>query len=212
MRLVMLGPPGSGKGTQSAALQERYSVPQISTGDMFREAVTEGTELGKKAKEYIEAGELVPDELAIGIVEERLRKEDGAHGFLLDGFPRTTVQAKMLDKMLLGLEAELDGVILIRVPEEELIARLSGRRICEACGAVFHVANKPPAAKGVCDICGGQLIQRPDDSEETVRERLRVYEENTKPLIEYYEKRGILAEVDGIGPVKQVFDRISRAL
>ena len=212
MRLILLGPPGSGKGTQSARLAGRYGVPQIGTGDMLRAAVDAGTGLGRQAKAYIDAGELVPDELVVEIVRRRLAEPDAAAGWLLDGFPRTAVQARRLDELLEETATEIDRAVLIEVPDDEIVRRLGGRRVCAACGAVFHLDWKRPAAQGVCDLCGGQLRQRSDDAEETVRERLRVYREQTAPLARHYEKLSVLVAVDGGDSVNRVFDRIDEAL
>lgn len=212
-RLILLGPPGSGKGSQSALLVERFGVPQISTGDMLRAAAAERTELGRLAGKYMEAGELVPDDLVIGIVRERLQLPDAKRGFILDGFPRNEVQAEKLDAMLEEINTELDGVVLIDVPGEEIISRISGRRVCKACGAVYHLVNNPPPPHRECPAGGACVFsQRKDDREEVVLERLRVYREQTTPLIEYYKQRGALLTVDGVGTVQQVFDRIVRVL
>lgn len=193
-------------------LQEHFGIPQVSTGDMFRHAAAAGTTMGKEAESYMNSGKLVPDELVIGMVQERLKQPDARRGFLLDGFPRTKRQAEMLSELLTEMRAELDRVILITLTCEEIISRLGGRRTCNSCGAVFHVQNRPPANDNTCDFCGGELRQRADDTEETVRQRMRVYEESTAPLIEYYRERGLVTEVDGAAPLQKVFDRIIRAL
>ncbi len=197
MNLVLLGPPGAGKGTQAKVLSEELGIAHISTGDMLREAVSKESALGKKAKEYMMKGELVPDGLVIDIVKERLTKGDVAGGFILDGFPRTLEQAKMLDTMLGNIKKKLDAVIYFRTSLEMSILRLSGRRVCRACGANFHTKNIPPKKIGVCDYCGGELYQRKDDFEETVRRRWSVYMEETTPLIDFYKKHGLLEEVSG---------------
>ena len=212
MNLIFLGAPGAGKGTQAKMVSEKYGIPQISTGDMLREAVAKGTELGKKAKEYMDRGELVPDEIVIGIVKERLQQPDCEKGFILDGFPRTLAQAEALDEMLKELGKKIDAVINIFVPEEEVVKRIVYRRTCKNCGAVYHLIYNPPKEDNKCDKCGGELYQRDDDKEETVRERYRVYRENTEPLIEYYRKKGILYDVDGTKDIKGVWEQIEAIL
>ncbi len=212
MNIIMLGPPGAGKGTQAKMLVEKLGIPQISTGDMLRAAVKEGTELGKKAKEYMDAGKLVPDEVVIGIVKERLAQPDCEKGFILDGFPRTIPQAEALDKVLEELGKKIDYVINVAVPNEELITRLTGRRTCRQCGAMYHVVFNPPKVEGKCDKCGGELYQRDDDKEETIRQRLEVYEAQTAPLIEYYEKKGVLYNIDGTGSIEEIFQNILKVL
>jgi len=212
MDLIFLGPPGAGKGTQAKMLVERYGIPQVSTGDILRAAVAEGTDLGKKAKEYMEAGKLVPDEVVIGIIEERLKQSDCEKGFILDGFPRTVPQAEALDKVLEKMGRKIDHVLTLDVPEEELIKRLTGRRTCKKCGAMYHTIFNPPKVEGVCDKCGGELYQRPDDNEETVRSRLSVYEQQTRPLIDFYEKKGLVRKIDGRGEIKEIFDQIVKIL
>ena len=192
MRAVLLGPPGAGKGTQAVRLVEKYGVPQISTGDIFRANIKAGTELGKKAQEYTNSGRLVPDELVCDLVKDRLMQDDCKNGYLLDGFPRTIFQAEQLDKFLEEMGQKLDAVINFEVGNEVLIERLTGRRICKGCGAGYHVVNLPPKVEGVCDKCGGELEQRKDDSRETAENRLSVYEESTAPLIDYYRKSGAL--------------------
>lgn len=187
MNLIFLGPPGAGKGTQAKMLIERYSIPQISTGDILRAAVAEETDLGKKAKEYMEAGKLVPDEVVIGIIEQRLKQSDCEKGFILDGFPRTVAQAEALDKVLENMGSKIDHVLSLDVPAEELIKRLTGRRTCKNCGAMYHVIFKPPKSEGICDKCGGELYQRSDDNEETVKSRLNVYEQQTRPLTDFQQ-------------------------
>ena len=212
MRLVLLGPPGSGKGTQAQRLVERYKIPQISTGDIFRQAVRDQTELGKRAKEYMDRGELVPDEVVVGMVEERLGQSDCKNGFILDGFPRTIAQAEALDKLLAGKGEKLDAVLEISVPDEEVVKRLSGRRTCRQCGAMYHIEFNPPKESGKCDKCGGELYQRDDDKEEVIKSRLQVYHSQTAPLIEYYQKEGLLNKIDGLGGIEEVFARIVDAL
>ncbi len=212
MNLILLGGPGAGKGTQAKLIVEKYKIPQISTGDMLREAVKQGTELGKKAKEYMDKGELVPDEIVIGIVKERLKQPDCDRGFILDGFPRTIAQAEALDKILDEIGKKIDAVINIQVPEEEIVKRIVNRRTCKNCGAIYHLIYSPPKEPNKCDKCGGELYQRDDDKEETVRERLRVYREQTEPLIEYYQKKGILYNVDGTKDINGVFEEIKSIL
>ncbi|RLI80018.1 adenylate kinase [Archaeoglobales archaeon] len=212
MNLILLGGPGAGKGTQAKLIVEEYKIPQISTGDMLRDAVKQGTELGKKAKEYMDKGELVPDEIVIGIVRDRLKQPDCEKGFILDGFPRTIAQAEALDKMLDEIGKKIDAVINIYVPEEEIVKRIVNRRTCKKCGAIYHLIYSPPKEPDKCDKCGGELYQRDDDKEETVRERLRVYKEQTEPLIEYYKKKGILYNVDGTKDINGVFEEIKGVL
>ncbi|MBR5914723.1 MAG: adenylate kinase [Selenomonadaceae bacterium] len=212
MQLLLMGPPGAGKGTQAVKLVEKYKIPQISTGDMFRAAVKEGTELGKKAKACMDAGTLVPDEVTVGIVRERLAKDDCKGGFILDGFPRTVEQAKALEKILDELNLKLTKVLNIRVPAEFLIERAVGRRICKGCGATYHVKFNAPKVEDTCDNCGGKLYQRADDTEETMKKRLSVYEESTRPLIEYYEKVGLYTEVDGRQPIEKVTEELENVL
>jgi len=212
MKLIFLGPPGAGKGTQAKRVAEKYGIPQISTGDMLREAVAKGTELGKKAKEYMDRGELVPDEVVIGIVRERLQQSDCEKGFILDGFPRTLAQAEALDGMLKELNKKIDAVINVAVPEEEVVKRITNRRTCRNCGAVYHLVYAPPKEDNRCDKCGGELYQRDDDREETVRERYRVYRKNTEPLIDYYRNKGILYDVDGTKDIEGVWKEIEAIL
>lgn len=212
LRTILLGPPGAGKGTQAAKIVEKYGVPHISTGDIFRENIKKGTELGKKAQEYMNRGELVPDDLVIEIATTRLLEDDCRNGFLLDGFPRTVYQAEKLDEFLAARGSKIDKVLDIAVEKDELIARLTGRRVCKACGASFHVVNIPPKKEGVCDFCGGELIQRADDNLETVTNRIDVYEAQTMPLVEYYEKAGNLVHIDGSTGLENVFADIVSAL
>ena len=212
LRTILLGPPGAGKGTQAAKIVEKYGVPHISTGDIFRENIKKGTELGKKAQEYMNRGELVPDDLVIEIATTRLLEDDCRNGFLLDGFPRTVYQAQKLDEFLAARGSKIDKVLDIGVEKEELITRLTGRRVCKSCGASFHVINIPPKQEGVCDYCGGELIQRADDNLETVTNRIDVYEAQTMPLIDYYEKAGNLVHIDGSTGLESVFADIVSAL
>ncbi len=210
MRIVLLGPPGAGKGTQSKLLQEHLRIPQISTGDMLRRVIEQGTPLGKKAKEFMDRGDLVPDELIIDIVEQRLAEDDCQRGFLLDGFPRTAEQVKALDGMLAKMNVKIDAAVALRVPRAELIRRLSGRRTCRNCGTMYHVTSNPPKKPGVCDRCGGEPYQRADDKEETIGARFDVYEKQSAPLRQLYRERGLLREIDGTKGTQQVFDRILR--
>lgn len=212
MRAILMGPPGAGKGTQAADLIKRYQIPHISTGDMFRAAIKAGTALGIKAKEYMDAGSLVPDEVTIGIVAERLAEPDCRKGFLLDGFPRTVAQANALDKILVDLQITLEGVLNIEVDEEKLLERLTGRRICRQCGATYHLVFNSPVTDDVCDQCGGELYQRSDDTLDTAKNRLQVYNDQTQPLIEYYRKKGILREINGDQEITKVMQDIVEAL
>lgn len=212
LRLVLLGPPGAGKGTQASAIVEKYSIPHISTGDIFRANIKEGTELGKKVESYMNKGLLVPDDLVVSIVKDRLTKEDCKDGFLLDGFPRTVNQAEALDRELKDMSLKLDKVINIEVEKDILIGRAIGRRICKSCGATYHVEFSPPKQKGICDKCGGELYQRDDDKVETVEKRIAVYTEQTKPLIDYYNDKGLLLDVDGAKSIEEVFQDIVRTL
>ncbi len=212
LRTVLLGPPGAGKGTQAAKIVEKYNIPHISTGDIFRENIKNGTELGKKAKEYMDKGELVPDDLVIDLATDRLLADDCKNGFLLDGFPRTVYQAEKLDEFLKAHGQKLDTVIDIEVEKEELITRLTGRRVCKACGASFHVVNIPPKKEGICDICGAELVQRADDTVETVENRIEVYNQQTMPLVDYYSEAGNIVTIDGALPLDDVFAEIVKAL
>ena len=212
MQILLMGPPGAGKGTQAAQLVKELGIPHISTGDMFRAAVKEGTELGKKAKACMDAGQLVPDEITIGIVRERLAKADCKEGFLLDGFPRTLEQAEALGRTLEELGSHLDHVINITVPAEDLVARITGRRICRACGATYHVSFNPSSKKDRCDACDGELYQRNDDQEATVKSRLDVYEAQTRPLVNYDQDRGVYAEIDGRQDIDKVLADILKTL
>jgi adenylate kinase len=212
MNLILLGAPGSGKGTQAKFLVRKYSIPQISTGDILREEVKSGTVLGLKAKEYMDKGQLVPDEVVVGMVEERVKKGDCTAGFILDGFPRTVAQADALEGTLQRMKKALSRVILVNVDEDELVKRLTGRRVCEKCGAGYHIIFDPPKQEGVCDKCQGKLYQRDDDKESTIRNRLKVYNNQTAPLIEYYQKKQLLSMLDGMGSIEEIFGRISKAL
>lgn len=212
MRLVLVGPPGAGKGTQAEFVAAHLSVPKISTGDIFRANVQQGTPLGVEAKRYMDAGQLVPDEVTIDMVRERLAEGDSTDGFLLDGFPRTTPQAVALDKLLADLGVGLDLVLELVVDDDEVIRRLSGRRTCHGCGKIWHVEFDPPSRDGVCDRCGAELFQRDDDKAETIAERLRVYARDTAPLVDYYGAQGKLVGIDATGPVEDVTVRAIDAL
>jgi adenylate kinase len=212
MNVILLGPPGAGKGTQAKRLVEELQIPQVSTGDILREAARSGTEMGRRAKPIMDAGQLVPDEVVIGIIGERLEQGDARAGFILDGFPRTVAQAEALERMLAAKGKRIDRVLAIEVPESQVVARISGRRSCPKDGAVYHVAAQPPKREGVCDSCGSALIQRDDDRAEKVVERLRQYRDNTAPLIAYYETKGALARVAGEGSADGVFAELMKAL
>ncbi len=212
MDIILLGPPGAGKGTQAQKLVEGLKVPQISTGDLLRKAVREGTDLGLKAKSYMDRGELVPDLIVVGMLEERLQDKDCAEGFILDGFPRAVSQAESLEKMLLTMDRKIDHVVSIDVIEEELVKRLTGRKSCPKCSAMFHVVFQPPKKEGICDLCGGTLFTREDDKEETIRNRLEVYRRQTEPLKSFYEQRGLLRIVDGIGSPADITARINKVV
>jgi adenylate kinase len=212
MNIVLVGAPGAGKGTQAARMVARYAMPHISTGDIFRKAVADGTPLGLEAKKFMDAGELVPDEVVIGIVAERLSEADATDGFILDGFPRTLAQADALDAALAAAGRELDAVVLVDVPRKELVSRLTSRRQCRDCGRIYNVRVAPPAVEGVCDACGGEVYQRDDDTVETVTNRLDVYESQTEPLVAYYRDKGVLRAVDGTGPIDDVFGEIVEVL
>lgn len=211
MRVILLGPPGAGKGTQARQVAARWGVPQVATGDMLREAVAAGTPLGRTAKQHMDAGELVPDRVIIGLVAERLSDADTGPGFVLDGFPRTVAQAEALGGLLAERGLKLDRVVLFRIAESELVTRLTGRRVCRQCGRNCHATFSPPAVPDRCDACGGELYQRSDDEEETVRRRLAVYERDTRPLVEYYRQRGLLEEISGAGAVTEIFEAVLRA-
>lgn len=208
MKIIMLGAPGAGKGTQAKQIAEKYGIPHISTGDIFRANIKNGTELGKKAKEYMDQGLLVPDELTCDLVMDRIGEKDCERGFVLDGFPRTIPQAEALDAALEKNGQAMEYAINVDVPDENIISRMSGRRACLNCGATYHIVSIPPRKEGICDNCGSELVLRDDDQPETVKRRLDVYHEQTQPLIDYYEKQGILKSVDGTQPMEQVFQGI----
>ena len=208
MRIIMLGAPGAGKGTQAKKIAEKYSIPHISTGDIFRANIKNGTELGKKAKTYMDQGLLVPDELTCDLVVDRIQQPDAKNGYVLDGFPRTIPQAEVLDKALAELGESIDYAIDVDVPDENIVKRMSGRRACVSCGATYHVVHVPPKKEGICDRCGSELILRDDDKPETVKNRLDVYHKQTQPLIDYYTKKGVLKTVDGTVDMQDVFKAI----
>ena len=212
MRLVFMGAPGSGKGTQARRLMEEYDSPQISTGDLLRAAVAGGTALGKKAKAAMDAGQLVADEIVVGMIRERLQQKDTGFGFILDGFPRSLAQAAALDQMLADLGKPLHKAILLEVKPENLIKRLTGRRTCKVCGHLYNVYFSPPKKAGVCDLDGGELVQRADDNEDTIKKRLAVYQEQTAPLMDYYKKQGKFVSVDGEGSMEEIYGRIEKVL
>ena len=208
MKIIMLGAPGAGKGTQAKMIAEKYNIPHISTGDIFRANIKNGTELGKKAKEFIDKGQLVPDELTVQLLLDRVANEDCKNGYVLDGFPRTIPQADVLDSELTKLDDKVDFAINVDVPDENIVRRMSGRRACLKCGATYHIEHIPPKKDGICDKCGSELVQRDDDKPETVQNRLSVYHEQTQPLIEYYDKKKILKTVDGTKDMQEVFSNI----
>lgn len=212
MNIILMGLPGAGKGTQASKIIKKYPIPHISTGDMFRLAIKNGTELGKKAKSFMDAGELVPDEVTIGIVKERLAQSDAREGFLLDGFPRTVEQAEALNSIMKELETKIDRTIYVEVSEEELMNRLTGRRICEICGTTYHLVFNPPKQEGVCDLDGGKLYQREDDNPETVANRLEVNVNQTTPMLDFYENQGVLVKVDGSQDIDEVFNDVDEIL
>ena len=212
MRIVLVGPPGAGKGTQAQFIASHLAIPKISTGDIFRSNVSQGTPLGRQAKEYMNRGDLVPDEVTIAMVRDRLGEEDAADGFLLDGFPRNVPQAETLKKQLMDWDTRLTVVLELVVDEDEVVRRLSGRRTCRRCERVWHIMFDPPTRDGICDACGGELFQRDDDREETVRHRLEVYKKQTAPLVSYYADEGILIGIDATGPVEEVTERALAAL
>ncbi|MCB0393591.1 MAG: adenylate kinase [Bdellovibrionales bacterium] len=212
MNILLFGPPGAGKGTQSALLVERKGMTHISTGDLFRENIKNGTPLGLEAKKYMDDGKYVPDSVTLNMVRDVFGKRDMSKGFILDGFPRTTPQADGLKELLSELKMELDKAIFLNVPNTVLLGRLTGRRVCKSCGAVFHVESKPPKKSGVCDVCQGELVQRTDDSENVVGTRLETYEKNTAQLKDYYQAEGILVDVDGLGDTEDVFKRLEGVL
>lgn len=208
MRLVLLGAPGAGKGTQAKKLIEKFGIPQISTGDILRKAVADGTPLGKEAKSYMNKGELVPDSVVIGLVKERLAKDDCEKGYILDGFPRNTSQAQTLDSVLAAMHSPLDVALSVDVDKDILMKRLTGRRTCRGCQQMYNIHFTPPKKDGVCDKCGGELFQRDDDKEATIKNRLEVYEKSTAPLIDYYRKKGILKSVNGEGDIEDIFKKV----
>lgn len=212
MKIIMLGAPGAGKGTQAKKIADLCKVPHISTGDIFRANIKQGTELGKKAKTYMDAGELVPDELVCDLVVDRIQQDDCTEGFILDGFPRTIPQAEALTNALNAIEQKMEYALNIDVPDENIIHRMAGRRACVGCGATYHVEFNPPKVQDVCDVCGEVLVLRDDDKPETVMNRLNVYHEQTKPLIDYYEKQGIVHTIDGTQTMDQVFSDIRKIL
>lgn len=212
MNIILMGLPGAGKGTQASQIIKKYPIPHISTGDMFRLAIKNGTELGNKAKSYMDKGELVPDEVTVGIVKERLSQSDAKDGFLLDGFPRTVEQAEALNNIMKELDTKIDRTINVEVAEEELMNRLTGRRICEVCGTTYHLVFNPPKQEGVCDLDGGKLYQREDDNPETVANRLEVNIKQTAPLLDFYENQGVLVNVDGSRDIDEVFKDIDEIL
>lgn len=212
MKIIMLGAPGAGKGTQAKMIAEKYSVPHISTGDIFRANIKNGTELGMEAKKYMDQGLLVPDELTVKILLDRVANEDCKNGYVLDGFPRTIPQAKVLDQALAELGDHIDYAINVEVPDENIIKRMSGRRACLTCGATYHIEHVPPKAEGVCDTCGNELVLRDDDQPETVKNRLEVYHKQTQPLIDFYNTKGVLKTVDGTVDMKEVFAAIADIL
>ena len=212
MKIVMLGAPGAGKGTQAKMIAEKYSIPHVSTGDIFRANIKNGTELGKEAKQYMDQGKLVPDELTVKILLDRVAQDDCKNGYVLDGFPRTIPQANVLDEALTKLGDKIDYAINVDVPDENIINRMGGRRACVACGATYHVVYNAPKTEGICDVCGKELIIRDDDQPETVKNRLNVYHEQTQPLIDFYEAKGVLKSVDGTVDMKDVFAAIVEIL
>lgn len=212
MKIIMLGAPGAGKGTQAKMIAAKYNIPHISTGDIFRANIKNNTELGKKAKEYMDQGLLVPDELTCDLVTDRIQQDDCANGFILDGFPRTIPQAEALDKALTGLGQAMDYAIDVDVPDENIVNRMSGRRACLKCGATYHIVTIPPKQEGICDNCGSEIVQRDDDKPETVQKRLQVYHDQTQPLIDFYNNKGILKSVDGTKDLDVVFDSIKAIL
>ncbi len=208
MKIIMLGAPGAGKGTQAKQIADKYSIPHISTGDIFRANIKNGTELGKKAKQYMDQGALVPDELTCDLVMDRIQQDDCKNGFVLDGFPRTIPQAEALDAALEKINEKMDYAIDVDVPDENIVNRMSGRRACLNCGATYHLVSIPPKVEGICDRCGSEIVLREDDKPETVQKRLKVYHEQTQPLIDYYKNQGILKSVDGTQPMDEVFKAI----
>lgn len=212
MKIIMLGAPGAGKGTQAKMIADKYQVPHVSTGDIFRANIKNGTELGMEAKKYMDQGLLVPDELTVKILLDRVAQDDCKNGYVLDGFPRTIPQAEVLDKALTELEDKIDYAINVDVPDENIIKRMSGRRACLSCGATYHIEHIPPKKEGICDRCGSELVLRDDDKEETVKNRLDVYHKQTQPLIDFYTEKGVLKEVDGTRSMEEVFQAITEIL
>lgn len=212
MKIIMLGAPGAGKGTQAKKIAEKYQIPHVSTGDIFRSNIKEGTQLGRKAKEYMDQGALVPDELTIGMLMDRIQKEDCKDGYVLDGFPRTIPQAESLQKAITEMGQQIDFAIDVDVPDENIINRMSGRRACISCGATYHIVYNPSKIPGVCDVCGSELVLRDDDKPETVKKRLAVYHDQTRPLIDYYKEAGVLVNVDGTQELNKVFSDITDIL
>lgn len=212
MKIIMLGAPGAGKGTQAKMIAEKYGLPHISTGDIFRANIKNGTELGKEAKEYMDKGLLVPDELTVRLLLDRVAQDDCKNGYVLDGFPRTIPQAEVLDEKLSELGEKVDYAINVDVPDENIVNRMSGRRACLSCGATYHIVSIPPKKEGICDVCGSELVLRDDDKPETVQNRLKVYHDQTQPLIDFYEKKGVLRSVDGTLPMEEVFTAITKIL
>jgi adenylate kinase len=212
MRLVLLGAPGAGKGTQAKKLIEKYGIPQISTGDILRQAVADGTQLGKEAKSYMDKGELVPDSVVLGMVKERLGQDDCKKGYILDGFPRNTAQAEALDGILNDMGMALTAAVSVDVPKDDLMKRLTGRRTCKECGQMYNIHFSPPKKEGVCDKCSGELYHRDDDKEETIKNRLDVYDAQTAPLVDYYSKKGILKSIQGTGSIDEIFEKVCAAI
>ena len=212
MKIIMLGAPGAGKGTQAKKIAAKYQIPHVSTGDIFRANIKNGTELGMKAKSYMDAGGLVPDEITIGMLLDRIHEADCENGYVLDGFPRTIPQAESLTEALAGMDEKIDYAVNVDVPDENIISRMSGRRACLNCGATYHIVYNPPKQEGVCDVCGDKLVLRDDDKPETVQKRLSVYHDQTQPLIDYYEKAGVLKQVDGTQDMEAVFQDIVKIL
>ena len=212
MKIIMLGAPGAGKGTQAKMIAEKYGLPHISTGDIFRANIKNGTELGKEAKEYMDKGLLVPDELTVRLLLDRVAQDDCKNGYVLDGFPRTIPQAEVLDEKLSELGEKVDYAINVDVPDENIVNRMSGRRACLNCGATYHIVSIPPKKEGICDVCASALVLRDDDKPETVQNRLKVYHDQTQPLINFYEKKGVLRSVDGTLPMEEVFTAITKIL
>ena len=212
MKIIMLGAPGAGKGTQAIKIAEKYKIPHVSTGDLFRSNISKNTDLGMEAKQYMDAGKLVPDELTVRMLLDRVSKDDCKNGYVLDGFPRTIAQAEVLEQEVKKLNDKIDFVINVEVPDENIVKRMGGRRACTKCGATYHVVHVPPKKEGICDNCGSELVLRSDDAPETVRKRLDVYHEQTQPLIDFYKARGILKQVDGTQDMQAVFDDIVKIL